>query len=299
MADTDLFDEWMVRLASQLEPLPDKPEETVENTLRALWQAAAGYPMTAEAASNAALVALDPSAEQRLSELIAQRLAGVPLAHITGRQRFMNRDFLAGPEALVPRKETEVLCQTALGLLANMSGSADTVPLVIDVCTGAGNLAITLALHHPQCRVYAADLSADCVRLTERNIAHFGVTGRVEAAQGDLLEPFDTLDFHAAVDLLTCNPPYISARKLDTMHREIRDFEPRLAFDGGPLGVSVLYRLIKEAPRFLKQGGWLAFEVGLGQGPSVVKRMEKSGDYREVRSVADAAGDIRAVLART
>ena len=165
--------------------------------------------------------------------------------------------------------------------------------------TTALNLAITLALHHPQCRVYAADLSADCVRLTERNIAHFGVTGRVEAAQGDLLEPFDTLDFHAAVDLLTCNPPYISARKLDTMHREIRDFEPRLAFDGGPLGVSVLYRLIKEAPRFLKQGGWLAFEVGLGQGPSVVKRMEKSGDYREVRSVADAAGDIRAVLART
>ena len=101
-----------------------------------------------------------------------------------------------------------------------------------------------------------------------------------------------------SVDLLTCNPPYISSGKVDAMDEEIANYEPRLAFDGGPFGIKILQRLIKEAPRFIKPGGWLAFEIGLGQGPAWVQRLEKTNKFNDVCPVKDRAGDIRAVLAQ-
>jgi release factor glutamine methyltransferase len=100
------------------------------------------------------------------------------------------------------------------------------------------------------------------------------------------------------VDLLTCNPPYIPTGRLAEMPTEIVGHEPALAFDGGPLGVRILVRLIREAPRLLRPGGWLAFEVGLGQGPAVEQRLLKSGDYIQVDRVMDAAGQVRALLAQ-
>ena len=293
-----LFQELLAETAGKLNVLNDKPEETADSTLRALWQAAAGVPMSAEQAAETALPVLDGgTAVTRLRELLAQRLAGIPLAHLTGRQRFMGMELMAGPEALVPRKETELLGCAARAVLQQLSGAQEALR-VIDVCTGAGNLALALAAHEPGVRVYASDLSGEAVALARRNAALMGLGSRVEFRQGDFLAPFADGQFEHNVDLLVCNPPYISSGKVGAMPTEIIGHEPSLAFDGGPFGVKILQRLLSEAPQFLRPGGWLAFEVGLGQGPAIMDRLRRNPAYADLAAVADASGAIRAVVAR-
>jgi len=291
------FDSLLAALAERLQTLPDKPDETPGATLRALWHRAAGQALSVELAQQTALPALDDTAEARLNELMSQRIAGIPLAHLTERQHFMGLELLAGAGALIPRHETELLGHAALAILREHAAAQAQLTL-IDVCTGSGNLALALAHHEPRARVFAADLSAEAVDLARRNTRHLGLDGRVELRVGDLLAPFDEARFHGAVDLLVCNPPYISSTKVAAMAGEISDHEPRLAFDGGPLGVRILQRLMRESPRYLKPGGWLAFEVGHGQGPAVLKRLGAQQDFDRTDSVADAAGEIRVVLGR-
>lgn len=297
MTDATLSATWagaLARLEAGLACLPDKPEETADSTLRALAWLAAGEALSAAAALEREWPALDASGHQRLSTLIDRRLAGEPLAHLTGRQRFCGLEMLAGPGALIPRHETELLVRSALSLLP-----ADVaVPLIVDACTGSGNIASALAAARPTARVLACDLSADAIALAQRNVDHLGLTSRVSFAVGDLLAPFDGPEHRGHVDLLTCNPPYISGARRQAMAAEIADHEPSLAFDGGPLGITILQRLIREAPALLKAGAWLVFEVGLGQGPAVERRMRAGGDYDDTRHFTDAAGDIRVLAGR-
>lgn len=284
-------------LAAGLRALPDKPEETIDATLAALWHAAAGHAVSAEGALEGELPAIDGAATERLRALVRQRMEGAPLAHLTGRQRFMGLELLAGNAALIPRKETEILARAACARLREIAGSRGEA-LAIDVCTGSGNLALALADAEPRARVWGADLSGDAVALAARNAEHLGLAARVSFRAGDLLAPFETPEFEGRVDLLVCNPPYISSAKVGTMPAEIIGHEPRLAFDGGPLGIRILNRLLQAAPRFLRPGGWLAFEVGLGQGPGIRQRLAKQGTFDEIQSFEDAAGQVRALAAR-
>lgn len=291
-----LYQDLSVQLAAGLNRLPDKPEETVDTTLRALWQAAAGAPVSAGCAEIVPLPELDGAGVEQLRSLIARRLAGVPLAHLTARQRFMGLEMLAGPEALIPRRETELLGRGALERLQAIVRACGEA-LVVDVCTGSGNLALGLAHHAPAARVFAADISPAAVALARRNARHLGLAARVEFREGDLLAPFNDAAFHGNVDLLVCNPPYISSKKVDIMAEEIIGHEPRLAFDGGPLGIRIVERLMREAPRYLRPGGTLAFEVGLGQGPALMKRMAKLAGYASLQTIEDEAGEVRVILA--
>ncbi|MFT3756183.1 MAG: HemK family protein methyltransferase [Pseudoxanthomonas sp.] len=279
----------------QLPAQPDLPEETAESTARALWHAAAGHPLSAFAACEATLPALDEDGLQRLRELARQRLAGTPLAHLTGRQRFLDMEMLATADALVPRRETELLAREAIAIATSLPAGAR----VIDACTGCGNVALALARHGPRhLRVFGADLSDEAVALARENARHLGLADRVAFECGDLLAPFDTAEFLGQVALLTCNPPYISSSRVDDLGHAATGREPRLAFDGGPLGVAILLRLLQDAPRLLADGGWLAFEIGLGQGPVLARRLQASPDWDTVRSATDAHGDVRVLLAR-
>lgn len=271
MISVALHAELRANLAAGLVTLPDKPEETHDATLRALIVKADGD-------------------EERARHLVRQRLDGIPLAHLTGRQTFMGLEMLAGPEALIPRKETEIVCHGALSRLP-VSGICH----VMDICCGAGNLALAIAMNRPEAVVLGSDLSADAVALANRNAAFLGLTDRVAFQAGDLFGAFKGAE---PVDLIICNPPYISSSRVDHMPREIASFEPRLAFDGGPFGVRILTRLVREARKFLKPEGWLAFEVGLGQGPAMKKLLMSSPDYRDVEALPDASGSIRGLLAR-
>ena len=297
MSAAALYDELRARLTAGLTTLPDKPEETADSTLRALWFTAAGTPKSAESASRAELPMLDQRSESELRASIERRLSGIPLAHITGRQQFMGIEMLAGPEALIPRKETELLVRAAVEIAAEAVEKRGRATMV-DTCTGSGNIALTVAQLAPGTRVFAADISEDSLDLARRNARFLGLENHVEYFNGDLLTPFDTPEFHNAVDLLTCNPPYINSAKVKQMPREVSAHEPRLAFDGGLFGVAIIIRLINEAPRLLRQGGWLAAEIGLRQGPVLGKLLKKNPAYEEVRMLKDETGAVRAIMAR-
>lgn len=295
--DRALAERTLAELESGLRTLPDKPEETTVSALRALWLLAAGTAVSPAGALTTALPVLDEAQRARLAGFVARRLGGTPLAHLTERQRFMGLEMLAGPGALIPRAETEIVAHAAIDVARALAAEV-AAPVVVDSCTGSANVAAAVAHAVPSARVFASDLSADAVALAERNIAHLGLAGRVQLRCGDLLAPFETPEFLGRVDLVTCNPPYISTARTTQMASEIAEHEPRLAFDGGPLGVRILQRLVAEAPRLLRRGGWLAFEVGLGQAPSVAKRLAQGGAYADVRTVADHEGQPRVLVAR-
>ncbi len=290
-----LFGELLERLSRDLVLLPDKPEETPEATLRALWMLAAGEPLSVVAAMERELPPLDQAQQQALMASVQQRLDGVPLAHISGRQSFLGMELLAGPEALIPRKETELLASSAIEILR---GRETEEARVVDVCTGAGNVALAIARAVPHARIHASDLSVEAVELARKNTEMHGLSDRVALYTGDLLEPFRTLGLEGQVDMITCNPPYISSAKVPTMASEISEHEPEMAFNGGAFGINLMRRLIAEAPDFLCSGGYLVFEVGLGQGPAMKKQVEKLPGYGEVYTVDDARGDARVVVAR-
>lgn len=290
-----LYETLRSRLAAALETLPDKPMENADTALRALWFTAAGAPRSLVAASAGELPALpDAATRTLLTTLVDRRLAGEPTAHLTGRGHFMGLELLAGPDALIPRVETELLARGCIALL--QAAAAPHPARVIDVCTGSGNLAFAIAHHVPDAEVAGADISPEALALAARNREWLGLL-RVGLRAGDLLAPFGS-DVDGSVDLIVCAPPYIQSGKVAHMAGEIAAHEPRLAFDGGPLGVNLLLRLLDESPRLLRHGGWLAFEVGLGQGPAMRRRLERDGRYGEVRALTDARGDIRALLAR-
>jgi release factor glutamine methyltransferase len=286
------------RLSASLVPQRDKPEETPEATLRALWSVAAGRPLSIRHAVHHAEPELDDGGISRLFDLVERRLSGIPLAHLTGRQHFMGLEFLAGAGALIPRMETEILGRAALGVAAALADARGSIT-VLDVCTGGGNIAIALAVHEPRARVFASDLAPEAVDLARANARHLRVEERVELREADLFGAFHSEAFFGKVDLVTCNPPYISSARVGLMDPEVSRHEPRLAFDGGAFGVTILTRLIHEAPAFLRPGSFLCFEVGLGQGKAVTRMLERAKVYRAVEAFADEAGEIRAFAART
>ena len=288
-----LFNHLREQLGTSLHFLRDKPEETAETTVRALWFAAAGEPRSAELAVIDPLPALDAGQVAALRALVGRRESSEPLSYITGRQRFMNLEMYVAPGALIPRKETELLGHATLALVTEAADRLGEVT-VLDVCTGSGNLAIACAAREPRARVYGSDLSAAAIEVARRNAAFVGVGDAIDFRTGDLAAPFaSSLD--GQVDVVSCNPPYISSARVAAMPTEVSAYEPALAFDGGPFGIKVLARIAHEALRLLKPGGWLTFEVGLGQGPGMRKRIESSGGYGEIRAFADHEGQVRAL----
>lgn len=276
---------------------PDKPEETPESTARALWWAASGTPKSVARATEP-LPALAATAIATLETLVTRRLAGEPLAYLTGRQEFMGRDFLASRGALIPRKETEILGNAAAALLREVAPGEAPVR-ILDLCTGSGNLAVTLALEAPGAEITATDLEAAALEVASANAELHGVASRLRFLTGDL---FGALPLGGSgsprFDLVTCNPPYIPSHKARNMPIEVGGHEPAAAFDGGDFGLSILFRLVTEAPGYLRAGGWLCFELGAGQGRVIEKRLASNLAYDQVVSFPDSAGGVRALAAR-
>jgi release factor glutamine methyltransferase len=225
----------------------------------------------------------------------------VSQAYASGKRAFMGVELLVAPGALVPRTETELLGRTAQGLLADMTSAAASGLRVIDMCCGSGNLACALAAGDPRLRVYAADLTDGCVDLARRNVTHLGLGERVTVHQGDLfaaLEGIDQLGTDAGrVDLIVCNPPYISTARLGKDRAALLENEPVEAFDGGPYGLSIHQRVIKDAPRFLRPGGGLLFEMGLGQERQLKLLFERARIYKDLHFVNDELAQPRVASA--
>jgi release factor glutamine methyltransferase len=216
-------------------------------------------------------------------------------AYARGLQDFMGLQLLVAPGALVPRAETELLGTRAVSVAERLRSGAGPVR-VVDMCCGSGNLACAIAVHVPEADVWACDLTDECVELSRRNVEHLALAGRVRVRQGDLFGALSADGLEGQVDLVVCNPPYISSARL--AQRSDLSEEPREAFDGGPYGLSIHQRVLREALSYLKPSGVILFEFGLGQDRQLVKLLERTRQYESVELVADAAGENRVVSAR-
>ncbi|QAT83993.1 putative protein methyltransferase HemK [Corallococcus coralloides] len=209
--------------------------------------------------------------------LIERRLAGEPTNYLTGTKEFYNRPFKVDARVLIPRPETELLVEAVLHAVPR-----DAPSRVLDVCTGSGCIAISVAAERPQATVLATDLSKDACALARENAQALGVSERVSVLEGDLFAP---LPPDATFRVVVSNPPYIDSGDIAGLSAEVRR-EPRLALDGGPDGLVALRRVIQGARRVLEPGGLLALEMGETQGSAVLELLRAAG-YSDARVEKD------------
>jgi release factor glutamine methyltransferase len=220
-----------------------------------------------------------------------------------GFKKFMNLEVLGEAGVLVPRAETELLAHTAIrimnGLILSRSQQEKEPLRVIDMCCGAGNLACCMARYVPLAKVWASDLTDAAVTLAKKNVLHLNVSDSVRVFQGDLFSALPDSGLEGLIDVIVCNPPYISSGKLENERSTLLESEPRSAFDGGPYGLKIHQRVSSEAPRWLKPGGYLLLEVGLGQEKQMEIILKRTKLYQKVEFVRDEFGDARVVVAKT
>lgn len=219
--------------------------------------------------------------------LVTRRASGEPTYFILGRREFYGRPFHVDPRVLIPRPETEHLVDAALEKLPE-----DAPGPVLDLCTGSGAIAVSLAAERQALAVVATDLSAGALEVAALNARALGVEGRVELLNGDLYEPVAGRVF----ELIVANPPYLRSGEIDGLSREVRR-EPRGALDGGPDGLDLVRRIAAQAPGALAPGGWLMLEIGAEQGEATRTLFEAAG-LVDAQVRKDLAGLDRIALAR-
>ena len=222
--------------------------------------------------------------------LVERRTRHEPLQHLLGFEDFRGLRLRVTPDVLIPRPETEGLVAWALEVLDVETGN----PLLGDIGTGSGAIACALASAWPDARVIATDSSPAALRVAAENVRALGLAGRVELLAGDLLEP---LRGRPRLDMIVTNLPYIATAVIATLPREVREFEPHAALDGGPDGLRALRRLIAAAPAALRPGGALVLEIGEDQGGAVASLLAAEG-FEEIAARRDLRGAERYVAAR-
>lgn len=227
----------------------------------------------------------------RFHGLAARRRRGEPTAYITGSREFWSLDFRVTPDVLIPRPETEHLVQTVLDLLAERPGPRR----VLDLGTGSGAVAVALAKERADLEVWATDVSAAALRVARANAERHGVAGRVHLGEGDLFDPVRGRE--GFFDVLASNPPYVPRGEMARLQREVRDWEPAAALDGGVDGMDCYRRIAREGARYLRPGGWAAVEVGSEPASGVRGLFRDGAGFGELWTVRDYAGCDRVVAA--
>jgi release factor glutamine methyltransferase len=215
---------------------------------------------------------LEPHAHALFRERTARRAAGEPVQYITGRQEFYGLDFEVNPAVLIPRPETELLVEVALELLRASGGA----PFVCDVGTGSGCIPVALLHERPDARACGLDISTDALDVAARNAARHGVASRLTLLASDCFGALDAKGARETFDLITSNPPYIPESDIPNLQREVREHEPRLALTPGGDGLSIIRRLVAEAPRHLDADGHLLFEIGYDQHEAVARLVDEN-----------------------
>jgi release factor glutamine methyltransferase len=253
---------------------------------------------------------LDDNQVNSFETLLRRREQREPVAYIVGVKEFFGLGFEVNPRVLIPRPETELLVETALHIsgwrmadgrwrMANgespisnfQSKIQNPKSKIVDVGTGSGCIAISLAKNLPEATFLAIDASAEALQLARRNAERHGVADRITFLQGDLLQPLTS-----AVDLIVSNPPYVSSPELAAAMPEVSRFEPHLALDGGPDGLDVIRRLLAQAREKLNPGGALLVEIGSAQGQAVEQLARLPFPTANIQIEQDLAGLDRLLL---
>jgi release factor glutamine methyltransferase len=234
----------------------------------------------------------EPASEDvrdRFRELVRRRVEGCPVAYLVGRKEFYSLAFEVGPDVLIPRPDSECVVMECLRLARDLPA-----PRVLDIGTGSGNLAVTVAHQHKGARVTAIDVSPAALAVAARNAAKHGVAERVRFLPGDLLGP---LAADERFDFILSNPPYVAREDIPGLARGVRDYEPHLALDGGPGGYEVFDRLVAGAKDHLVPGGYLIVEIGAPQEKLARQRIAAHPGYRLAETVLDGSRHPRVLCA--
>jgi release factor glutamine methyltransferase len=229
---------------------------------------------------------LDEATLARLRELVRRRAAGEPIQYVTGEAAFYGLTFAVNRDVLIPRPETELLVEAVVK-------RAKPDATILDVGTGSGCIAVTLAKQLPAARIFAVDASAAALAVARANARRHGVEKNARFLQGDLLEAFSD---NVGADVIVSNPPYIARGDWATLPKEVRDFEPVPALVAGEDGLEVIRRLVKTAKRVLAASGLVALEIGAGQR-AAVERLFRDHSYGAVEVMNDLQGHERVVIA--
>ncbi len=259
---------------------------------------------------------LDMLESSRFSALVNRRMHGEPVQYLTGSTEFYGREFVVSPAVLIPRPETEGIVDHVRPYMEELHRGRAGEPATearprkagetpfdrpvrfADIGTGTGVLAVTLALECPFAEGYATDVSDEALGIARRNAENLlrDRRGRITFRKGSLLAPLNAPSI-PALDLIVSNPPYVASDEMASLPEEIREFEPRLALNGGEDGLECHRALVEQAPAYLKKGGMIALEIGAEQSGAVTRLMTDRGVYGNVRIVKDYNGLDRIVSA--
>lgn len=222
-------------------------------------------------------------------EFIAKRAKRIPLQHILGETEFYGLPFQTSHHALIPRPDTESLIEAVVDYLPNQSQVT-----ILDIGTGSGIIAITLAHELPQAKITALDISKPALQLAKKNAKHNAVLTRTHFVCGDLTQTIATT---AKFDAILSNPPYIPTDEIQTLDPEVRDFDPHLALDGGTDGLDIYRKLIPNCVQYLKPKGLLALEIGHDQASAITEFISHTNQMSQATVLTDLAGQTRVVYA--
>lgn len=228
--------------------------------------------------------------------LIRRRLGREPLQYITGIQEFWSLDFMVDARALIPRPETELLVEQAVRLLKPAAESENQEPKILDLGTGCGTIAVSLAKEVQNTRIWATDNSRDALELARLNAERNGVSDRIEFKEGDLWEPLMNLGIK--FDIILSNPPYVASEEYNDLPPEVRDYEPRSALDGRDGGMYYIERILTEAPDYMKPEAWIMLEMAPDQTEKGLGLVENIEGYGKKTRIRDYSRLYRIVLAQ-
>ena len=221
-------------------------------------------------------------------ELIKKRAAHSPVSYLTNRKEFFSLDFYVDPRVLIPRPETEVLVESVLQ-------TQDTPCQLIDIGTGSGAIAISLAVNRPEWEIIATDISADALEVAQKNSVVHHCANRLTFLQGNLFKPLDGLP-NPRFDWIVSNPPYVSTAEYPSLLPDVRDHEPETALLAGANGLDVITGILEDAPRFLKPGGRVGLEIGHNHSPDVQDIVQSNSAYVGCQVIKDYSGVERVVI---
>ena len=237
--------------------------------------------------------ALCATAIREFHHRLLRRAAREPVAYITGRKEFWSLDVVVTPAVLIPRPETELLVELALKLSTRSSGASPRK--ILDLGTGSGAIAVSLAKEWPQARICAVDISSAAIEIARLNGQRHGVEERIEFFCGDLFGP--VADEREGFDLIVANPPYIRSGDFAGLAPEIQKWEPVTALDGGADGLLYYRRIVAGAGNYLKGGGSILLELGDGMGEAVAQLIADTGGFEPAQVYRDYAGKERVITA--